>query len=159
MLLLALQFAGNTYAWNSSQIIGLLCGSCACLILFIVWQWHQGDKASIPPSIFCDRTIFCGAIASFLAMGGPQIVAYLLPIWFQVVLGVSPAQSGVNYLATVIANVVFSIAGGVLGMSFLHALISKLTTYSWRVGLLQPLFPYRARLVCNWDRTSVNLDA
>lgn len=40
---LTLQFAGRAYAWNSSQVIGLFCGFILYLVIFIIWQYRQGD--------------------------------------------------------------------------------------------------------------------
>jgi hypothetical protein len=37
MLLLALQWGGTKYAWNTAIIIGLFCGAGATLVLF--WGW------------------------------------------------------------------------------------------------------------------------
>lgn len=119
MLLLALQWAGHTHAWSSATIIGLLCGFAGLFLMFSLWQWRQKDKASIPPKVFLRRTIFCGALASLFSMGGPQVVTYFLPIWFQVISDASPISSGVRYLPTVLANVLSSIVGGILGKNAL----------------------------------------
>ena len=42
ILLLTLQWGGNTFRWDSSQIIGLFCGSGATFIIFLIWNWHKG---------------------------------------------------------------------------------------------------------------------
>ncbi|MCJ1245728.1 hypothetical protein MMC30_002932 [Trapelia coarctata] len=118
MLLLALQWAGHTYAWNSATVIGLLCGFAGLILIFMAWQWRQQDEASIPPGTFLQRTVFCGALTTFLSMGAPVVATYFLPIWFQVILAASPTNSGVMYLPTVIANVLISIAGGILVTKF-----------------------------------------
>lgn len=115
MPLLAFQWAGNMHPWNSATIIGLICGSAGILAIFVTWQWHKQDDAVIPPRVFVQRTIFWGAMATFFGMGAPLTVAYYLPIWFQVIKGVSPTESGVRYLPTVLANVLISIAGGISG--------------------------------------------
>lgn len=60
-ILLALQWAGSTRAWSSPTIIGLLVGFVILLAIFCVIQWKLGEKATIPPRIFFQRTILGGA--------------------------------------------------------------------------------------------------
>lgn len=60
-ILLALQWAGSKKAWNSPTIIGLIIGFVILLAVFCIIQWKLGEKATIPPRIFFQRTIFGGA--------------------------------------------------------------------------------------------------
>ena len=115
MLLLALQWGGTTYAWNSSVIIGLFAGSGVVMPIFVGWQLFTLETALIPPRLFANRNIVL-IFASALFSNGPfQTIVYWLPIWFQAVLGVSPTASGVRYLPTVISDVLTSlIATGIV---------------------------------------------
>ena len=115
MLLLALQWGGNLYSWKSATVIGLICGAGAVLAIFAVWQRHEKDEASIPPSVFLQRSVFFGAVVACLSMGGLQLVTYYLPIWFQVIKNNTPTESGINYFPSVVGNVLFSLFAGVLG--------------------------------------------
>lgn len=56
-LLLALQYGGNQYAWNSSTTIGLFCGSGVAFSLWLAWDWYKGDAAMMPLSIVCKRPV------------------------------------------------------------------------------------------------------
>ena len=50
--ILALHYCGQTYAWNSSQVVGLLVGFVMLSAAFVVWgvvPGGQGDRA-VPPS-------------------------------------------------------------------------------------------------------------
>ncbi|ESZ93226.1 hypothetical protein SBOR_6382 [Sclerotinia borealis F-4128] len=49
--LLALQWGGTTYPWNSSSIIGLFTGSFFNFLLFLYREYCAGDAAMIPFSI------------------------------------------------------------------------------------------------------------
>ena len=65
MLLLVLQFGGTTFAWKSSQIIGLFAGFAVVGILYIFWQLHLQDNALVPPKIFANRNsgpILCSMV-------------------------------------------------------------------------------------------------
>jgi xanthine/uracil permease len=48
MFLLALEYGGNQYAWNSSVVIGLLVGATVTFAIFLVWEHRQSDGAMIP---------------------------------------------------------------------------------------------------------------
>ncbi|KAF2462745.1 MFS general substrate transporter [Lindgomyces ingoldianus] len=113
MFLLALQWGGTTYDWYSAKIISLLCCSVVMMTIFAAWQWREGDRASIPPNVIGQRTVASSAVVAFLAMGGLQLTTYYLPIWFQVIKGVSPTRSGLMYLPSVFGNMALSIFGGI----------------------------------------------
>lgn len=112
MLLLALQWGGETYRWSSSIIIGFLVGATFIMIAFVCWQWYRGDEALIPPRIFTiNRNPGLICTAAFFINGPFQTIIYWLPIWFQAILGVSALRSGVDYLPTVISDVLAAFIG------------------------------------------------
>ncbi|KAK3317098.1 major facilitator superfamily domain-containing protein [Apodospora peruviana] len=87
--LLALQWGGTTYAWNSSRVIALFCVAGVLIIAFIGIQiWRQED-ATIPP-------------------------LYLLPIWFQAVKGTTAVQSGIDTIPMVLGLVLGAIISGAI---------------------------------------------
>lgn len=109
MLLLALQLGGESGQWGTATIIGLLVGSVMTLLLFVAWEWRQGDTAMIPGSLAFRRTVLFTCLFAFLQMGGLFISPYYLPPWFQLVQGVGPLESGVRMLATVIAQMIATV--------------------------------------------------
>lgn len=115
MILLAITWGGSRYPWNSATIIGLFCGFGGLLLVFMYWQWRKGDEASIPPRIIAQRTVLASALTGALTMGALQLMVYYVPIWLQVIKGVSPSKSGVMNLPMVLGNVIFSILAGILG--------------------------------------------
>jgi predicted MFS family arabinose efflux permease len=118
MLLLALQWGGNRNPWKSATTIGLIVGFVLMICLFAVWQWHQQDEASIPPRIIGQRSVYSAAAIVFFGLGSVQIIAYYIPMWFQVIKDVNPTESGIRFLPMVLGNFVGSIMFGGLGMSF-----------------------------------------
>lgn len=134
MLLLALQWGGVSYAWNSSTIIGLLVGSVVVLGLFIPWQLHMQDDALIPPRLFrAHRNVGLLCAQSFFVNGPFQVIIYWLPIWFQAVRGDTPTESGVNYLPTVISDAVMALLG---------------TGIVMKIGWWNPFLLFANALVC-----------
>lgn len=114
MLFLALQFNEQYWAWGSVRIVGLLVGSGITAILFVLWQWRQGDKALLPPRIILQRSVAASCLGAFLIYGTFLIHAYYLPIWFQAIKNDSAIVSGVSLIAYVIGNALFSVIAGVL---------------------------------------------
>jgi hypothetical protein len=114
-LLLALQYGGNKFAWNSPQIIGLFCGAGGTFIAFLAWEYYKVDAAMIPFSMVRKRTIWASCLTYGLFLGQMVCVSYYLPIYFQGIKGVSPTMSGVYVLPMILSNVFASIASGMLG--------------------------------------------
>ena len=56
-LILALQWGGTKYPWNSSKVIGLFVGFGAMAIIFAGIQLWKGDKATLPPRFFANRNV------------------------------------------------------------------------------------------------------
>ena len=113
MLFLALQFNEQYWAWGSARIIGLLTGSGITAILFILWQWRQGDTALLPPRIVLQRSVAISCLGAFFIYGTFLVHAYYLPIWFQAIKNDTPIMSGVSLIAYVIGNALFSVIAGV----------------------------------------------
>ncbi|KAK4697772.1 hypothetical protein P7C71_g364, partial [Lecanoromycetidae sp. Uapishka_2] len=114
MLFLALQFNEEDWAWHSARVIGLLVGSGLTAIIFVLWQWRQGDDALLPPRIVLQRSVAASAVAAFFIYGMLLIHAYYLPIWFQAIKGADAIHSGVDLIAYMVANALFSVLAGIL---------------------------------------------
>jgi Fungal trichothecene efflux pump (TRI12) len=113
-LLLALQYGGITFAWNSAQVIGLFCGAGGTFIVFLAWDYYKGEDAMIPFSMARKRIVWASCLTYGLIMGQLFCVSYYLPIYFQGVKGVSPTLSGVYILPSVLSHIVASVVSGML---------------------------------------------
>lgn len=114
-LLLAVQYGGITFAWNSAQVIGLFCGAGGTFAVFLAWEHHKGDAAMIPFSMVRRRIIWASCLSYGFCLGQVFTVSYYLPIYFQGVKGASPTLSGVYVLPVVISTVLAAIISGILG--------------------------------------------
>ena len=112
-LIFAIQWGGTRYSWNNGRIIALFVVFGVLFLAFIVSQaWRKG-QATIPPHIFLQRSIFAGCIAN-LGIGSVLVIyAFYLPIWFQVIQGKSPQNSGLSLLPLLLSNVLAVISGGI----------------------------------------------
>ncbi|TKX25777.1 MFS transporter-like protein 32 [Elsinoe australis] len=119
-ILLALQFGGSTYGWNSWRVILLLVMFAVLFGVFIGIQFWQGDRATVPPSVIKVRTMWACGLYAFFFFGSFLSITYYLPIWFQAIKGNSATQSGINNLPFLLGTVVFSIiaGGAVFGIGY-----------------------------------------
>jgi hypothetical protein len=115
LLLLALQFgSGNTYAWDSPVIIGLFVGAGVAVILFLLWEWKAGDVAIIPFSMVSNRIVWTSTLQYISLIAAIFVGTSYFPIYFQAVSGVGPVLSGVYILPSILSQLFFVLAGGVL---------------------------------------------
>lgn len=118
-LLLALDYGGNQYPWNSSTVIGLFCGSGAMFILFLGWEYRTGRVAMFPLQMVSQGTVLFSCLFMFFLGGMNACATYYLPLYFQVVKGVSAMISGVSTLPSIISQLILVIFSGFLGKEFL----------------------------------------
>ncbi|KAI1651883.1 MFS general substrate transporter [Daldinia loculata] len=112
-LLLALQWGGSTYEWNSWRIILLLVLFGVLLLAFMAVQVLMPNTATIPVRIISQRSVAAAATFMFCVAASMMMSVYYLPLWFQTVQGVSAVQSGINTIALVLSLVVASIISGI----------------------------------------------
>ncbi|CAG8918355.1 unnamed protein product [Penicillium salamii] len=111
-LLLALQWGGSKYPWNDGRIIALFVVFGVLLIAFVAVQCWAQDRATIPPRLIKNRSVW-GSVWFSLALGSAFFIfTYYLPLWFQSIKGATATKSGIMNLPTIIAVVVVSILCG-----------------------------------------------
>lgn len=137
-LLIALQWGGARYAWSNGRVIALLVVFAVTLVAFIASQIWLGDRASLPPKIFMERSVLgsfwylillsgsmstvfyygeCSEVSSptsslFIANQPLVSPLHAVPIWFQVVQDKSPLTASYHTLPSILAIVVASILNG-----------------------------------------------
>ncbi|KUL90987.1 hypothetical protein ZTR_00844 [Talaromyces verruculosus] len=114
MVMLALEWGGERYAWNSATIIGLFVGFAVEIIVFVLWEIRTGDQAMIPFSLLGYQSVIFSILFAFFFMGSFVIPVYYLPEWFQVIKGASPIRSGVMLLPSICTQIAGSLLSGVL---------------------------------------------
>jgi MFS transporter, DHA2 family, glioxin efflux transporter len=110
--ILALQWGGITKAWSSGPVIGILATFCILVILFVLIEWHNGERAMIPFRLAKERTNYIGMIYVLILGGCFFNLLYDLPFYFQVASGVSSQESGIRNLAMIIAVTLATISSG-----------------------------------------------
>lgn len=110
--LLDLHYGGVTYAWNSSQVVGLLVGFVLLSAAFALWEWRQEDRAMVSYHLAGNRVYLVASLYAFFFSGAYFLLVYYLPIYFQVIDNVSPEMSGVRNLPLILTVTISMLASG-----------------------------------------------
>ncbi|KAI1089139.1 efflux pump [Rostrohypoxylon terebratum] len=113
-LLLALQYGGNQFAWKSSTVIGLFCGSGATFIVWLFWNRYKGDDALLPHSMIKQKVVWASGLFQAFMISAVYGATYFLPIYFQAINNVTAMLSGVYLLPTILPQLVMAGLSGVL---------------------------------------------
>lgn len=125
-LTLALQFGGaassdsTSSSWGEPRVIALLVVFSVTLIGFVGWQMYMQDRALLPPKVFTQRSVLGAFWYMWFFAASMTIIFYYVPLWFQVVQGVSPIQSSYRTLASISPFVASSIIGGIIAKKTGH---------------------------------------
>lgn len=116
--LLALQWGGVTKEWSSGGVVATLVLFIILVIVFVVAEWWQGDRAVLVGRLLRNRTILIGSIYAFFLGGAFFTLLYYIPIYFQAIRDVKAGESGVRNLALILATSIFTIfSGGLITMT------------------------------------------
>ena len=112
-VVLLTSWGGTTYPWLSPEIFGL---GAAAVILAVGWWLSAGRAAEpvLPRRLFRNPVFSVGAGISFGAGFALFGATAFLPLYLQVVRGVTPTISGVYLLPMVLGLLVTSVASGQL---------------------------------------------
>lgn len=111
--LLALQWGGVSKSWGSADVIGTLVGFAVILALFLFIEHKLQDRALLVPRLLKKKTISLITAYLFFNSGAFMLLMYFLPLYFQVVSGVSAAQSGIRNLPYILGISLLTIFAGV----------------------------------------------
>ncbi|KGO42946.1 Major facilitator superfamily domain, general substrate transporter [Penicillium expansum] len=102
MLLLGLDFGGETFAWKSPQVICLIVFGSLCSLLFVYSEKKLAKYPLMPMDIFTRFSNIATLLVAF-AHGFVFIAGeYYIPLYLQSVHGSSPMGSGVLILPLVV---------------------------------------------------------
>ncbi|KAK3681283.1 major facilitator superfamily domain-containing protein [Podospora appendiculata] len=114
MFLLALQYGGNQFAWDSPTVLGLFCGSAVTLVIFLLVEHYKGDEALVPLAMVRRRIVWCSYLVMMFSIATSFCTSYFLPIYFQAVMEASPVMSGLFLLPNIVAQLIGAVVAGVL---------------------------------------------
>lgn len=97
-LLLALTWGGTTYRWGSIEILGLLVFSMVGWTLF-AFRLVRASEPFIPLSVLANSVVRNGVGTMFFAVGTLVGLSVFMPLYFEAVLGLNAAGSGMALIA------------------------------------------------------------
>jgi EmrB/QacA subfamily drug resistance transporter len=110
---LVADLGGAARPWSSPLILGLIGTALVAVALFIIVE-RRAPEPVLPPRLFGQRTFLvstvAGLIVGFALFGS---VTYL-PVYLQVVKGVSPTKSGLQMVPMMLGMLVTSVISGQL---------------------------------------------
>jgi EmrB/QacA subfamily drug resistance transporter len=110
-LILVTTWGGNEYAWDSALIVGLGVAAVVLIAAF-VWQERRAAEPLIPLGLFRSSVFRVATAVGFfigLAMFGAII---FIPLFLQLVYGVSPTSSGLRMLPLMAGLLTASVLSG-----------------------------------------------
>ena len=110
-IILLTSLGGNTYDWDSPQIVGLGVFGVACLVALSLVERHAPEPI-LPPSLFRNRVfVVTSAVALVVGFALFGALTYL-PLFQQIVRGLSPTASGLQLLPVMGGLLISSIISG-----------------------------------------------
>ena len=112
-LILLTTLGGNTYAWASPEIVAMAVVSVVA-IAALAWVESRAAEPILPPALFHNRVfVVCSAVGLIVGFALFGALTYL-PLFQQVVRGLSPTASGLQLLPVIIGLLTTSIISGQL---------------------------------------------
>jgi MFS family permease len=92
-LMLACIWGGNRYAWDSTQVIGLLVGSALLAVALVARERRAADPI-VPLRLLRTRTVAISSSALFLTTAALFSINVFVPLFLQTTTGATPTQAG-----------------------------------------------------------------
>jgi hypothetical protein len=123
--LLGMQWGGITRSWASAHVVVVLVFALALTVTFAVVEYVQNERSLLIPRLMKNRTTSGLCIFIFLLVvpliyglfkgsrtliilhslnGANFLFVYYIPLYFQSIHGLSPAQSGIRNIPLIVTN-------------------------------------------------------
>jgi EmrB/QacA subfamily drug resistance transporter len=122
-LLLALTSGGTRVPWLSPTILGLV-AAAALLTLAFAWRLRQAPEPFLPLTVLTNPVMRLGTMATACALGVMTGFMIYLPLYYQVVHGLSATDAGLALIPVVIFTTPGSMLSGRAMMYLRHYKIS-----------------------------------
>ncbi|KAI8074876.1 major facilitator superfamily-domain-containing protein [Gongronella butleri] len=110
--LLATSMGGNIVPWSHPLVVAGIVTAVVLAVLFCFVEKNWALNPLMPWSIISSRTPLACASVNFWLVMATQSTIYLIPLFFQVILGYSPTKGGLYYLPKVGAISIGSLYAG-----------------------------------------------
>ncbi|MGO9457827.1 MAG: MFS transporter [Acidimicrobiales bacterium] len=112
-LVIYASLGGTSYAWGSPFMVALAVSGVLFALLF-VWAEHRAKEPVIPLRLFRNKVFSAVSAIGFVVGFAMYGALTFLPLFLQVVKGVSPTESGVRLFAMMLGLLITSVVSGQL---------------------------------------------
>jgi len=109
--LLVLALGGSEWPWKSAQVAYLTLAAIGMLAL-LLFHVRRVPEPVLPPDLFHSRVFNVGSVVMAFTFVGMMGASMFFPILFQLVMGASPANSGLLTMPLMVGMVLASIVNG-----------------------------------------------
>ena len=110
-LLLSITWGGSRYPWASQTIVSLIGASVALWVLFAL-RLATASEPFLPLSVLGNAVVRNATLAAFFGMGTLIGLSVYVPVYLQLVLGLSAGRSGLGLIPLFLCGVVGATISG-----------------------------------------------
>ncbi|KAJ1567167.1 hypothetical protein HK405_006918 [Cladochytrium tenue] len=122
-LLIPLQGGGTLYPWNSPTVIALFVVGAALLVAFVAVEAFVAPQPVVPLRLYCSAHVVGAFAGAFCLYASYFAVVFYVPLWFEVVRGLSATTAGAHIIPFILGVVIVSITVGVVCTVTGHAYV------------------------------------
>ena len=109
--LLVLALGGTEWPWDGLAV-KLSAGLALLMAAWLLLHVRRVDEPVLPPDLFLNRTFNIASLVMAMTFMGLMGASVFFPLFFQLVMGTSPAESGVMTVAMMVGLVLSSLVNG-----------------------------------------------
>ncbi len=110
-LLLVATWGGQSYAWTSPQILGLVVAAVALAGVFLWWETRAAEPI-LPPRLLRNPVVAIAGVTMFMTALGFFAAIVYVPVFVQIVLGASATTAGLLLLPLTLGILAATIVSG-----------------------------------------------
>ena len=104
---------GSNVSWRSPLTIGSICAAAPLSIAFVVVETRFAVEPFTPGHVIFDKALVACYIQNFFGYAAFTALIFYLPLYFQAILQMTPAQAGAGLIPAAVSVVVGTLVGGV----------------------------------------------
>ena len=105
---------GSNVSWRSPLTIVSLCAAVPLSVAFVLVETRFAVEPFTPGYVIFDKALFACYTQNFFGYAAFTALIFYLPLFFQVVLGMTPAQAGAGLIPAAVSAVVGTLVGGIV---------------------------------------------
>ena len=105
---------GSNLSWRSPLTISSLCATIPLAIAFVAVETRFAVEPFTPGHVIFDKALCACYVHNFFLYAAFTALIFYLPLYFQVILHMKPAQAGASLIPAAVSAVVGTLVGGIV---------------------------------------------